>query len=826
MSRINFSKQWAASRILPHLVAVVVFLIITVIFYSPIFFENKVPRQGDVLQGLGAGQEINEYREATGEEALWTNSMFGGMPAYLISVLYPGEEVVNVLHNIYSLWLPRTPDIIFKAMISFYILLLAFGVRPYLAIAGAIAYGLGTFNLISLEAGHIWKVDAIAYMPIVLAGIHLTLKSKRIWGFTLTALALAFEIDANHLQITYYLLLVVLCYGITMLVYAIRNNQFKEFSVNAAIVVAATLLAVGTTAGKLWNTYQYGKLSIRGASELTAQEGGDDGGGLDRDYAFMWSNQKMEAFTLLVPDFAGGSSSRGLDRNSETAEILAQNNVGPQQLDQILSSIPTYWGDKPFTGGPSYAGALICFLFFLGCFLAPKEHRIWLIVATVLSIMLSWGRFFPAFNDFMFDYFPGYNKFRVVEMAIVMALLCMPLLGFIGLETLLEKGFNAETQKKFLIGSGISTGLLLLLVVFAGMGSYVAGADQQMLAGGYPKMLIDAIREDRESLLRTDAWRSLFFVAVGVALVYFYMKKKISYGMLAAGLGIFVLIDMWSVGNRYLNEDIYVKKTRNNSYFAPSEADQFILQDTTHARVLNLQGTFQDARTSYFHASIGGYHGAKLQRYQDMIERHFSPEINRVIQQLQQGQRSFDNIPALDMMNAKYFLAGNTKNAVIVNEGAEGNAWFVSNIQQVNTPDEEIDAINGIDPGETAVVDVAKFPVSQTNYNADGSIQLTSYAPNHLKYQVNAEGESFAVFSEIYYADGWQALLDGKEVDHLRANYILRAMPVPAGQHTIEFIFDPASYRVGSTIMIVCSILLVLSLVGSVGYTVREKVMR
>ncbi len=533
----------------------------------------------------------------------------------------------------------------------------------------------------------------------------------------------------------------------------------------------------------------------------------------------------MEALTLFVPDFAGGSSTRGLSSDSETAKLLTQNNLGRQQVDQMLSRIPTYWGDKPFTGGPSYAGALICFLFFLGCFLAPKEHRVWLIVATILSIMLSWGRFFPAFNNLMFDYFPGYNKFRVVEMAIVMALLCIPLLGMLGLETLIEKGFTAETKKKFYIGSGISAGLLLLLVVFAGMGGYVSGADQQLLAGGTPQILIDAIREDRESLLRSDALRSLFFVAVGIALVYFYMQKKISYALLAAGLSLFVLIDLWGADSRYLHEEIYVKKAKSDNYFAPTEADQFILQDTTHARVLNLQNPFNDANTSYYHASVGGYHGAKLQRYQDMIERYFSPEIAHVIQQLQQGKRTFNDIPALDMMNAKYLLAGNTKDAVVINNGSDGNVWMVSDIKAVNSPDEEIAAIDGIDPGQTAVVDVSKFPVSKTSYDASGSIQLTSYQPNHLKYQVNAKGESFAVFSEIYYADGWKALIDGKETDYLRADYILRAMPVPTGQHTIEFIFDPTSYRVGGTIMLICSIVLVIALVGSIGYTVKEDIL-
>lgn len=817
MRKINFKSQ-----VLPHIIAVAIFLVITIVFFSPIFFGNKVMQQSDVLQGLGAGQEIREYREATGEEPLWTNSMFGGMPAYLIDILYPGEEIINTLHQIYSFWLPRTPDLIFKAMLSFYILLLLFGVRPYLAIAGAIAFGLGTFNLISLEAGHIWKVDAIAYMPLVLAGIHTTLKGNRIWGFTLTALALAFEIDSNHLQITYYLMLIVLIYGVAMLIHAIRRHELKPFITNAAIVVAGVVLAVGTTAGRLWNTYEYGQYSIRGASELSANEQAESGSGLTRDYAFAWSIGKLETLTLIVPDFAGGSSNRGLDQDSETAAFLASNNVNRQQMNQILSNIPTYWGEKPFTSGPTYTGAIICFLFILGCFLAPKEHRIWLIVATVLSVVLAWGKNFAAFNDFMFNYFPGYNKFRVVEMSLVMALLCMPLLGFLGLESLREKGFTQITQKKFLVASGITAGLLLTLLIFAGAGDYEASVDQQLLSAGYPQDLVETIRDDRQSIVQSDAFRSLFFVVIAAALIFFYLKKKINYALMAAGLGLFVLIDMWGVGKRYLDEDNYVRASNRLGFFEPTEADQFILQDTTQYRVLNLQNTFNDGRTSYFHASIGGYHGAKIRRYQDLIDHHLVNEINALIQQLQQGNRSFNNIPVLNMLNAKYIMAGSNRNAVITNPNALGNAWFVSQIQTVNSPDEEIEALGNINPAQTAVVDVSLFPVEQTNYSEEGSIKLVEYQPNYLKYEANADGESFAVFSEIYYSDGWKVLLDGQEVDHVRADYILRAMPVPAGDHTIEFVFDPNSYQIGSTITVISSILLVLVLLGSLGYTGRQ----
>ncbi len=817
--RIDFK-----SHILPHLVAIAVFLLVTVLFFSPIFFSNQAIQQSDILYGSGAGQEINEYRQATGQEALWTNSMFGGMPAYLINVLYPGEQIVNTLQDIYTLWLPRTPGLVFISMLSFYILLLVFSIRPYLAMAGAIAFGLGTFNLISLEAGHIWKVDAIAYMPLVLAGIHTAMRGHRIWGFTLTALALAFEINSNHLQITYYLLLTVLIYGITMLVYAIRQKALKPFLINAVILVFAALLAVGTTVGRLWNTYQYTQYSTRGPSDLTTAEGNAGSSGLTRDYVFNWSIGKLETFTLLVPDFSGGGSGRGVGPNSETADYLQSQNLNRQQMQQLLAGSPTYWGEKPFTGGPTYAGAVICFLFVLGCFLAPKKHRTWLIIATVFSIVLAWGKHFAVINDLVFAYFPGYAKFRTVEMSMVMALLCIPLLGFLGLEALLEKGWNVQTSKKFWWATGITAGILLTLIVFAGAGSYEAAPDQQYLAQGEAYAgLVEAWRDDRAGMLRSDAFRSLFLVLAVAALLYFYLNKKFGFTLLALGLGALTLFDLWGVGKRYLTDEDYVRESRRENFFNPTEADQYILQDTTQYRVLNLQNTFDNALPSYFHASIGGYHGAKLRRYQDLIDRYLINEINAAVEQLQKGQRNFTNIPVLNMLNAKYMVAGNTRNAVVTNSQALGNAWLVSEVQKVNNPDEAIAALGSLDPARTAVVDVSEFPVTQTTYSSQGTIKLTKYQPNHLTYEANTTGESFAVFSEIYYPDGWKALLDGKEADYIRADYVLRALPLPAGDHTVEFIFDPASYRIGSTVMIVCSIMLLLALVGSIGYTVKKR---
>ncbi|MEQ9440554.1 MAG: YfhO family protein [Cyclobacteriaceae bacterium] len=817
MPKLNFKQH-----ILPHLVAIGTFLIIMVIFFSPMFLENKTLQMGDVLQGWGAGQEIKEFRENTGEEALWTNSMFAGMPAYLINIKYQGEEIINTFHKILSLGLPRQVEVIFKGMVCFYILLLVFKVRPYLAIAGGIAFGMGTFNLISMEAGHIWKVEAIAYMPLVLAGIHLAFRGKRLWGFTLTALALALEIDSNHLQITYYLFLLVLIYGAAMLIQAIREKTLASFGISMAILSLAALLAVGTTLGRLWNTYQYGQYSIRGPSELTSTSEATQGSGLDRDYAFAYSITPLETFTLLVPDLFGGNTGRALGDDSAIADFLRSRNVPRQQIDQMTSRVATYWGGKPFTGGPTYAGTVVVLLFIIGCFFAPQPHRVWLIVATTFSVILAWGDNFPALNYLIFDFLPGYNKFRTVEMALVIALLCIPLLGFIGLEALLSRAWNKETKQKFFWAGGIGAGLLLTLVIFSGTFDYASPVDAQYLSAGEQEF-VDALHDDRAALLRSDVFRSLLFLGLGLGLLYAYRIGKLNFPILAAGLTLLVLIDLWSVDRRYLSEDNYVRKSNQLGYLEATEADQRILQDPDlYYRVLNLQNPFQDARTSYHHASLGGYHAARLRRYQDLIDRYLLGELQGIIQQLQQGQLNMSQFPVVNMLNAKYLIAGNTANAVITNTQALGNAWLVKQVQPVQNPDEAIAALGTIDPAQTAIVNTSEFEVSANNFSNDGSIQLTEYRPNYLKYEANVSGESLAVFSEVYYADGWEATIDGQPADYFRADYILRALPIPAGQHTVEFTFNPASYRVGSTVMLVASVILLLVFLATLVLSIRQ----
>lgn len=817
MPKIDFRKQ-----LLPHLVSILLILLVTVGFFSPMFFGNKTIAQNDVLQGIASGQEIREFREANGEEPLWTNSMFGGMPAYLITIRYQGEEVINFFQKVLSFGFPRQAEIILKCFICFYIMLVIFGVRPYLALAGALAYGLGTFNIVSLEAGHIWKIEAIAYMPLVLGGIHLTYRGKWLWGFSLTALALALELDSNHLQITYYLLLTVIFYGIAMLVYAVREKALPVFFKSSAILVLAAVLAVGVNFGRIWNTYQYGQYSTRGPSALTEEKGGGEKG-LDRDYVFAYSLTLSETLTLFIPDFSGGASNRNIGMQSNLGDFLQGTGMSRQQMQNFVSNAPTYWGGKISTAGPTYAGAIMVFLFFVGCFFAPQPHRTWLITATVFSVMLTWGKYFPALNYVLYDILPGYNKFRTVEMAMVMALLCIPLLGLIGVESLLKTRWNPATKKRFFIAAGIPLGIAFIFILFAGAFDFEGPVDSRYQAQQGGQVLVDALRDDRADLLRGDAIRSLIFSLMAAALLFFFKQGKVSHMILAGGIVVLSTVDLWAVGKRFLTEDDYVRERNRFAVMNASEADNFIMQQNEKkARVLNLANPFNDAITSYFHPSIGGYHGAKLGRYQDLIDNHLSGEISGLIQTLQAGSANFEGIPVLNMLNTRFIKAGDRQNAVIINEQALSNAWLISDIMQVASADEAIEALSDIDPGQTAVLNTSDFSLEANRFSEQGSIEMTSYQPNELIYQANVPSEAFAVFSEIYYPEGWQAYIDDEPVEHVRVNFILRGLQIPAGEHTIRFEFKPQSYYLGSQVTLVSSILLCLVLLASLGFSVKK----
>lgn len=840
-------------RVLPHLAAVLVFLALAVLYFSPIVFDGKTLSQHDIVQFNGGAHEAQMYREATGKEALWTNSMFSGMPTYLISTRFPGDLSIY-LQKIFTLGLPAVVANLFLALVCGYVLFAALGLSPVVSGVGAIALGFTSYNLVILAAGHNTKSLALAYAPVVLAGLLVAFRRNKWLGTGLFAVGLAMNVRANHLQITYYLLLLVLVFGVVELVYAAREKRLPDFLSRTALLGVAALLAVGVSFGRLYTTIEYGKYSIRGKSELTtapptapgqpaAAPAGDDGAGgsgLDRDYAFGWSYGVGETITLLVPNFYGGASQTKLSDDSATGQALTGLGVPTGQLSEYLKAMPTYWGDQPVTSGPVYVGAIVCFLFVLGLFIADRRTRLWLLVGTILSIVLAWGKNFETFNYLMFDFFPGYNKFRSVSMALVIAQLAMPLLAVLALARVLRSRAaglpvagasthpslaalagktnadapeTADLKRKLLLAGGITVGVCVLALLIGLGADFSAPIDAQLQQQGFP---LDALRQDRASLLRSDVFRSIVFIALAFGVLWFYLQRKVSAGMAAALVGLLTLVDLWGVDKRYLNDNNFQRETVAQQ-FVPSAADQQILQDKDKSyRVLNTANPFNEANTSYFHKSIGGYHGAKLRRYQDLIDRQISQ----------------NNTQVLSMLNTRYvILPGqpgqqgqpSQPEQVQRNPGALGNAWFINEIQKVQTPDQEIAALSNLSVATAAVVDVAKFPLAKTSFSAPGStITLTDYSPDALKYRATATADAFAVFSEIYYADGWNAYLDGKLVPHVRANYVLRAMPVPAGTHTIEFKFEPTEYAIGNTVSLVSSVLLILVLLALLVYTVRQ----
>jgi hypothetical protein len=800
-------------KLIPHIVAIIIFIILNLVMYWPLFMENKELNQNDVIQGKSANQEINEFREQTGEEALWTNSMFSGMPAYLINVQWSGELLKYIPRTIEKI-IPTPASHTFIAMLSFYILLLVFKVNPYLAIGGGLAYGLNSFFLISVEAGHIWKVAAISWMPAVLAGIVLAFQKKYLWAFIITALTMALEIRSNHLQITYYLLLVVLVFGLFQLIAAIKNKTLPDFGKAIGVLAIAVLLGLGANLGKVWTAYEYGKYSIRGEAELSSNT--ESSGGLDRSYAFAWSNGIMEPFTFLIPNFFGGASQEEISTDSDLAKGLQSRGAGTGQIRSFVKNVPTYWGDQPFTSGPYYMGAIIIFLFILGIIFVKGPIKWWLVTASALGIILSWGKNFEVFNYFMFDYFPGYNKFRAVSMTVAMPFLCMPLLGFLGIKELRNANWP-NVKKQFLIAIAIAAGLCLLFVIGSFMMGFRGAVDAQL---GDQPWLVDLIREQRASMLRTDAFRSFFFIIATGGILYFWKENKLKDG-LAIGLVVAVIaIDLIPVSKRYLNEDNFVKENRGE-LITKTEADKRILQDDGHYRVLNLNNPFNEARTSYYHSSVGGYHGAKMRRYQDLIENHLQNEMSIMVEKLRSGDSDLSNFGIINMLNTKYIKFGSQAGQVIPNQHANGNAWFVEEVITVSNPDEEIEKLGNINTQQEAVVNTDRFDLSQEVFSK-GKIELISYAPNELIYTSNNNSNGLAVFSEIYYPKGWKAYIDGKESDILQVNYVLRGLEIPSGNHEIRFEFKPDAYFIGNKVMLGSSIMIFILLIGGLAFQIRK----
>ena len=791
--------------IYPHIIAIAVFVVISFTYFSPLL-EGKKIQQSDMMHYYGMSKEINDFREATGEEALWTNQLFGGMPAYLISVKY-NSNILRYVNIALNLGMSKPANYLFLTLLGFYILLMVFRVNPWLAVAGAIAYSFSTYFFLIEAAGHNTKTLAIAYMAPIIAGVFLTFKNKKpFMGAVLSGIFLGFQLLANHLQITYYTAIIILVLGIYFLVDAYKNKILLGFFKSAGIMIIAVVLAIGSNITSIWLVSDYAEDSMRGKSELTDNKNVQTSG-LDKDYAMRWSYGVAETWTLLVPNFMGGPSYGELDKNSEVYKVLTDKNI--PNANAIIKQLPLYWGDQPGTGGPTYIGAIVILLFVLGLILVRGPTKWWLLTITIVSIVLAWGRHFMPITDLFLDYFPLYNKFRTPSMILVIAEFAMPLLGILVLKQIVEEKFTkAQILKALKISGGIVGGILLVFMMMPGMFfDFSSPADKQLIDVGWPDFLVSAIRGDRESMLKSDAIRSFALVAITLVFLFLYVYKKVSNKVFFIALIALFLIDLWPINKRYLNDKNFVTKKEERSPFKPTQADNQILKDKDpNYRVFNLASDpFNDAGTSFFHKSVGGYHAAKMKRYQELIDRHISK----------------NNMSVLNMLNTRYFIVP-TENGPVAqrNVRAMGNAWFVQNIKLVENADSELTALSNFIPEYDAIIDkrfeefVKGIPQA---FDSSSTISLIDYKPNHLTYKSSAKNEQLAVFSEIYYNKGWNAYVDGNPIAHVRANDVLRAMKAPAGEHNIEFKFEPKAFYIGEKISLASSLILVLLFVGVFG---------
>jgi len=813
-----------------HLAIIGIFIALCFVYFSPAL-QGKALYQSDVLMAQGMQKEIMDIKAKDGKGPLWTNSMFGGMPAFQIWVQYPNNVTTYVI-SFFKTVFPNPIDTVLLYLLGAYLLFCVLRMNPWLAAAGAIAFAFSSYNFQIIDAGHSNKAMAIAFFPPILAGIIMAFRRQYLTGAVLTALFLAIEIRTNHIQMTYYLFIALLIYVGIELYHAVKTKTTQDFLKSFGYLAAATLLAVAVNAGMLWTSYEYGAETIRGKSNLKTDKL-EPNNGLDRDYAYQWSQGLGESLTFLVPNAYGGASGAGnLDENSEVAKTLATKGIPTEQLKpamQQLSQIglSTYWGDKQFTSGPWYFGAIICFLFVLGLFIVKNRIKWWILSASLLCLILSFGRHLPFFSDLFFDYFPLYNKFRAVESILVITAFLIPVLAILAVK---EVAFHTEDPKKLyksLLNSIYITGGLLLILIavptvlldfktqnhnaFIEQLTQVTNGDRAF-ADSIAKALVD----DRISLARMDALRSLFFVLVGAGLIWALIRKKMNPQVTFIILAAVILVDMWNIDRRYLNNEKFVDKSVLAQQFKTRDVDQLIQRDGSYYRVLDLASgnPFSNSIPSYFHKSIGGYHAAKLKRYQEVLDKQFNGAINEDV---------------LDMLNTKYLITSdqNGQKETMVNRStAAGNAWFVQNVEYVKSADEEMLAISSFDPKKVMVVHEEFKPlidIKKVGYDGNSFIRLTNYHPDHMTYEYSTGRDALAVFSEIWYDKGWNAYVDGEKIPYFRADYLLRAAQLPGGNHKLEFKFEPASYYTGETISLIASILLVLGLAYAIFIEYRKR---
>lgn len=801
----------ALKKYLPDVLVVIIFAVISFAYFFPADLDGRILYRHDSSAGRGAGQETAEYHERTGKVSRWSNATFSGMPTYQTAPSYQSVSVLNQAVKAYHLWLPENVWYVFAYLLGFYILLRAFDFRQTLAALGSIVWAFSSYFFIIIAAGHIWKVMALAYLPPMIAGIVLAYRGKYLWGFIVTAIFAAFEVDANHVQMTYYYLFIILFMIIAYLVDAIRKKRMAQFVKATAVCAAGALIGILMNISNLYHTWQYAQESMRGKSELVKKDAANQtSSGLDRDYITQWSYGVDETWTLLVPNAKGGASIP-LAANTE-----AMKKADPNFM-QIYQQLGQYWGDQPGTSGPVYVGAFVLMLFVLGLFIVKGPIKWALLAATILSILLSWGHNFMPFTNFFLDYIPMYSKFRTVASILVIAEFTIPLLAMMALKKIVDEPDLLTKKAKFVyISFGLTGGIALLFALMPTLffSDFISSQELEAfksIPAEYLSPLESNLRSIRESIFTADCWRSFWIIVIGTLLLFLYNFKKLKAEYMVGAIAILCLIDMWQVNKRYLNDEMFVEKSVREQAQPMTQTDHQILQDKSlDYRVLNLaSNTFNENETSYYHKSIGGYHAAKLRRYQELIDAYISPEMQKMMPAIAKAGGDMTKVngdslfPVLNMLNAKYFIVPLQANQTVAIENpyVYGNAWFVDNVTYVKNANEELDALGKLNLRHEAVAD-ARFQSQlgeSKNQDSTSIVKLTAYEPNQLTYDVRSATGGIVVFSEIFYPE-WTATVDGKPVEIGRVDYVLRALNVDKGHHKVVLTFDPKSVKQTETV--------------------------
>ena len=799
-------------RFLPHLLVLVAFVVISLAYFNPLL-NGKALYQNDIKNYIGMAKQQNDYRAETGKETYWTNSAFGGMPTYQLGAKYPHNHIKKL--DLALRFLPRPADYLFLYLLGFYVLLLVMKVDYKVAVLGALAFGFSTYLIIILGVGHNSKAHAIAYMPLVLSGIIMVFQKRYLFGALLTAVALGLEICANHFQMTYYLMLLVLVLGTAYLVDAFLKKELSHYFKSLGILFASVILAVGLNSTNILATQDYVKESTRGKSELTINPNGTSKqatSGLDKSYITQYSYGILETFNLFIPRFMGGGNGENVGKNSALYNFYISKGASALQAREIVKHAPTYWGDQPIVEAPAYIGAVVVFLFVLALFLVKGRLKWWLVGGSILALLLSWGKNLNFLTDFFIDYVPLYNKFRAVSSIQVLLELCVPVLAVFALVKLFNDfDTNEKKLKAVKYATGITAGVALLFLLLKSTLFDFSGLRDAGYRQNYGLEFINALKEDRIRLFTYDTIRTLVLVLLSASIVYFYLKKKLSQNLVLVCFGVLILFDLIGVDRRYVNNDDFISALEVNKPFQPTEVDKEIAEDKSNFRVFDIssEGQQSPGRAPYFHNSLNGYHAAKLGRFEDLSNFYLNqlhPEV-------------------LNMFNTKYIIAEDEQGAIFkyTNEEANGNAWFISHLKTVDSENEAIQALDSLNTKKEAVIlsELGKEQFFEVDSTA--TIKVLEYKPDFIKYESTNPKDGFAVFSEMYYSNGWKATIDGNEVPILRVDYTLRGLAIPAGTHTIEFRFEPEVIQKGGRLALASSIALILLLVGTIFYGIKRK---